>query len=38
MAFSATEKVAVRSNDQLDQPRSGPVYTEKAAEDRLEML
>src|SRR5258708_2915162 len=38
LAFTATEQVAVRRDDHLDQPGRGPGFTEQATEDRLEVV
>ena len=38
LAIAATEHVAVRRDDHLDEPGSGPVFIEQASEDRLEVI
>lgn len=38
IAIATTENVAVWRDDHFDQSRRGPVFTEQATKDRLEMI
>src|SRR5262249_32055570 len=37
LTFGATEHVTIRRDDHLDQPGRGPVFTQQASQDRLEV-